>query len=172
MNIFLIGYRGTGKSTVARLLAQQLGWQMVDADEEIERRAGKAIVQIFEEDGEGVFRDLESHVVFELTQLDRHIIALGGGAVMRKENRLAIAGRGHAIWLQADTETILSRISADSTTAERRPNLTTGGGLTEIEELLAQRELIYRQSADLEVDTEGKMPAEVADEIARWIAEK
>lgn len=91
---------------------------------------------------------------------------------MRDENRRAIAPRGAVVWLQAGAETIFSRLCADSTTPPRRPNLTAGGGLTEIEKLLAEREPIYRRSADLAVDTEGKTPAAVADEIARWMAGK
>src|SRR5688572_30506661 len=87
MNLFLIGYRGSGKTTVARALGELLRWPWLDADVELERRAGKSIQQIFADDGEGAFRDLESAVVADLARLDRHVLALGGGAVMRDENR-------------------------------------------------------------------------------------
>src|SRR5688500_2590703 len=82
MNLLLIGYRGTGKSTVARLVAERLNWPWLDADVELERRAGKSIAAIFAEDGEPAFRDLESQVLAELVQADRHVLALGGGVIL------------------------------------------------------------------------------------------
>ena len=90
MNLVLIGYRATGKSETARLLAQRLGWEWVDADAEIEARAGKTIAKIFADDGEQAFRDAESRVVAELAVRDRTVLALGGGAVLREENRRAL----------------------------------------------------------------------------------
>lgn len=167
--IFLIGYRGTGKTTVARLLALRLGCDWVDADVEIELRAGKSIAAIFVDDGEPAFRDLESQVVADLAKRSDTVVALGGGAVMHDDNRRAISG-GTAIWLKAPAATILERLAADPATPEQRPNLTTRGGEAEVIELLAQREPIYRQCANLEVDTEGKEPAAVADEILALLA--
>ena len=166
MNIFLIGYRGSGKTTVARALAGRLGWNWLDADAELERRAGKSIREIFAESGEQAFRDLESAVVADLAGLDRHILALGGGAVMRPENRQALAGRGKVVWLRAAAETLAARIAADPTTAARRPNLTGQGGLDEIRQLLAEREPIYQAWADLAVDAAGESPENMAQQIA------
>jgi shikimate kinase len=165
MNLFLIGYRGTGKSAVARLLAERLGWPWVDADDEIERRAGKAIAQIFADDGEPAFRDWETQVIADLAKRDQSVIALGGGAVMRPENREAIRQQGYFVWLCASPETIWRRLQADAATASRRPNLTAAGGITEIIATLHEREPIYRQCAQFSVDTENKSPAEVADAI-------
>ena len=165
MNVFLIGYRGSGKSTVAAALSERLGWPWLDADAELERRAGKTIKQIFEEGGEQAFRDLESAVIVDLAARDRHIIALGGGAVLRDRNRHALAGRGPIVWLKASPEALLARIQADSTTAARRPNLTADGGLAEIRKLLADRTPIYESCADLTIDTENKSPADIAREI-------
>ncbi len=170
MNIVLIGYRATGKSTVARLLAERLGWNWIDADPEIERRAGKSIARIFAEDGEPAFRDLESAVIQELCSRDCSIIAAGGGAPMRPDNREAMRRCGKVVWLQAPPETIHQRMAADHTTQERRPNLTPLGGLEEIITVLSRREPIYRESADFEVDTEGKTPEQVADEILRRLS--
>lgn len=166
MNIFLIGYRGSGKTTVARALAERLRWDWLDADAELERRAGKTIREIFAESGEGAFRDWESAVLADLAQLDRHIIALGGGAVLREQNRAALAGRGKIVWLRAAPETLFARIAADPTTAARRPNLTGQGGLDEIRHLLAQREPIYRACADLAIDATADSPENIAQEIA------
>jgi shikimate kinase len=163
--IFLIGYRGTGKSTVAALLAERLGWQSVDADHEIERRAGKSIAAIFADEGEPGFRDLETQVVTEFAQLRSAVIAVGGGAVLRPENRAAIRGAAAVVWLTASADTIESRLAADARTAQRRPNLTIAGGRAEIEELLAAREPMYRECATLTVATDGKTSVDVANEI-------
>jgi shikimate kinase len=165
MNLVLIGYRATGKTTLARLLAERLGWRWIDADVEIERRAGKSIAEIFADDGEPAFRDLEAEVIAELARQPRLVLAAGGGAPMRLENRRAMRACGQVIWLKARPETIHARMSGDATTTARRPNLTSSGGLEEIVQLLTQRKSIYQESAHLEVDTEGKSPAQVADEI-------
>jgi shikimate kinase len=165
MNLVLIGYRATGKTTLARLLAKRLGWEWIDADVEIERRAGKSIASIFAEDGEPAFRDLEAAVVADLCRRRRLVLAAGGGAPMRPESREAMRASGKVVWLKASPETIQARMSGDATTTARRPNLTSKGGLEEIVELLARRAAVYRQSAHLEVDTEGKVPDQIAAEI-------
>lgn len=164
-NIALIGYRGVGKTSVARLLATRLGLDWVDADVEIELLAGKSISAIFSESGEPFFRELETQVVSELCQRERTVLALGGGAVLDDANCRCLADCQAIVWLRASADTIARRISEDSTSAGRRPNLTNHGGRTEIELLLDEREPIYRACATLVVDTEGKSPAEVADEI-------
>ena len=165
MNVILIGYRGSGKSTVARILGERLQQPWLDADDAIEQAAGKSIKQIFAEDGEAVFRDIESRVVAELAAREDVVLALGGGAVLREENRRAIAGRGRIIWLRAAAQALHERISADAATGQRRPDLTASGGYDEIERLLRQREPIYRGCAELAVDTEGRTPEKIADEI-------
>jgi shikimate kinase len=164
--IFLIGYRGTGKSAVARDLAEHLGYDSTDADEEIERRTGKSITEIFVGNGESAFRDLESHLVDELARLRRTVVALGGGAVLREANRTAIRAAGPVVWLTAPVDVIVQRLAADPATASRRPNLTNTGGREEIEAVLNERTPIYRECATLIVDTDGKTCAQVAHEIA------
>jgi shikimate kinase len=164
--IFLIGYRGTGKTSVARELAGQLAWHWVDTDDLIEQMAGKTIAAIFSEEGETGFRELEARIVATVVRKRATIVALGGGAVLRDDNREAICAAGPVVWLRASVDAILERVAADSTTASRRPNLTIAGGRAEIEELLAARTPHYRQCATLVVDTEGKTSAEVAEEIA------
>src|SRR5687768_9395365 len=131
MNLALIGYRGTGKTTVAQELARRLGWVWRDADVELERRAQKTIKQVIAEGGEQAFRDLEQQVVADLTAGEHRVLALGGGAILRPANREAIAARCKTAWLTAPAIEILARTTADPTTIERRPNLTTGGGLAE-----------------------------------------
>jgi shikimate kinase len=172
MNVFLIGYRGSGKSTVAAALSQRLGWPWLDADAELERRAGKTIKQIFDDQGEQAFRELESAVVADLARRDQQIVALGGGAVLREQNRASLANRGKIVWLKASPESLLARIEADKTTAARRPNLTSHGGLAEIRKLLADRTPIYEASADLTIDTEKKSPADIARQIIEGLSPK
>lgn len=164
--VILIGYRGTGKTSVARALAARLKCNWLDADDVIEQRAGKSIAQIFAEDGEAAFRDLEAAVVEELSREAGLVVSLGGGAVLRASNRHAIRSAGPVVWLTASVDSIMARLTADETTANRRPNLTPVGGRSEIESLLNQRMPLYRECATLIVDTEGKTMAQVADEIA------
>lgn len=170
MSLWLIGYRGCGKTTVGRLLGQHWGIPNFDADDCIEQRAGKTIAEIFASGGEVAFRDLESAVVAELAQRirtgDRAVVSLGGGAVLREENRLVIRGVGRVVWLRASAETLLARIEADAATAARRPNLTGAGGIEEVRAMLAIREPIYRDCADLIVEAGDRDPAAIAEEIA------
>lgn len=168
-NVFLIGYRGCGKTSVARALGERLGWPWYDADVELERRAGRSIKQIFAEEGEPAFRDLEQAVLADLAQQDRAVIALGGGAILREANRQAIANRGLTVWLQASPQTLLTRISADPTTSERRPNLTAQGGLAEIERLLAERSPLYAACAQRVLETEGRSCEQLAEQIIAWM---
>jgi len=170
MLVYLIGYRGTGKSTVARLLAERLGCSWADADASIESRAGKSIRRIFHEEGEAAFRDFESAVVAELAARAGGIIALGGGAPMRERNRTAIAAGGIVVWLTADPETIRNRLAADPAGLASRPSLTGAGALDEIATLLAERSPVYRQLAHHEVDTVGKTAREVAEEVAALVS--
>jgi shikimate kinase len=164
-NIALIGYRGTGKSTAARLLALRLGWDWVDADVEVELHVGKSIAAIFAEEGELAFRDREAEVVAELCRRDAAVLALGGGAVLREANREAVASCGAVVWLHASVDAIAERLAADCTTVERRPDLTPQGGREEIERLLEARAPIYRACATLKVDTDRKTPAAIVEEI-------
>jgi shikimate kinase len=164
MQLILIGYRGTGKTTVARRVADLLDIDCFDADVEVERSAGKSIKQIFADDGEQVFRDLEVEVIAGLVEHRDAVLSLGGGAVMRDETRRAIAP-GTIVWLTARPETVHARMTADSKTTEQRPNLIAGGGLAEITTLLTQREPVYRACADFIVETDEKSAEQVAQEI-------
>lgn len=165
MHLVLIGYRATGKTTIARLLAERLGWEWIDADVEIERRAGKSIARIFADEGEPAFRDLEARVTADLCRRDALVLASGGGAPMRDDNRRAMREGGLVVWLQARPATILARMTGDATTAARRPSLTEKDPLAEIVHLLEVRLPAYRETAQLVVDTEGKTPEAIVEEI-------
>jgi len=165
MPLILIGYRATGKTTLAKLLAGRLDCDWIDADVEIERRAGKTVAEIFAEDGEPAFRDLEMEVIVDLCSRDSLVLATGGGAPMRAESRRAMRQGGKVVCLTAEPGTVLARLNADATTAERRPDLTDRDPLEEILFLLEKREPVYRQLADLVVDTEGKSPDDLVTEI-------
>jgi shikimate kinase len=165
MLLTLIGYRATGKTTLAKLLAARLGCPWIDADTEIERRAGKSIAKIFADSGEPAFRDLEAAAIADLCRRGPLVLAAGGGAPLRPESRQAMRAAGKVVWLTARPETILARMTADAATAARRPHLTAAEPLAEIVELLRRREPIYRESAHLVIDTEGKSPEQLVEEI-------
>ncbi|MBA2115783.1 shikimate kinase [Bremerella alba] len=165
MNLALIGYRGTGKSHVARLLAHKLAWPLVDADIYVEKQAGKSIAEIFADSGEPGFRDLESNALNELTQRSGHVLSLGGGVILREENRSQIAKHCFTIWLTASPEEITRRLSREGATQASRPSLTGRSILEEVAEVLAQRLPLYEQCADLTIDTQAKSPKEVMQAI-------
>jgi len=169
--VFLIGYRGTGKTTVSRLLGERLGWGWLDADTALEERSGRSIATIFAEEGEAGFRDKEEMLLEELCRLQQHVVATGGGIVLRATNRERLRSAGFVAWLTADAETIRRRIETDATTRERRPVLTVGG-LFEIEDLLRRREPLYRACADCIVETTNRAPEEVAHQIWSSVTSK
>lgn len=159
-HIYLIGGRGSGKTTVGELVAPMLQLPFVDADAVFETLFGMTIAEMFRTDGEAAFRDGESAVLRSLSAGPPAVIATGGGVVVRPENREVLASNGFAIWLKVSPVTAFRRIQADPATAARRPNLTTGG-LREVQELLAAREPLYRETAQYTVDAD-RDPAEVA----------
>ena len=171
MNLALIGYRGSGKTTVARLLAERLTWNWIDTDVEVERRSGKSIAALFAEDGEPAFRDLETKVVAELVDSERTILALGGGAVLREATRAVLARTCKTAWLRATPQTLHERCCQDAATGSRRPGLTALGGLAEIEQVLAEREPIYRACADAIIETDGLEAQKVAEQVQRAFAD-
>jgi shikimate kinase len=172
VNITLIGYRGTGKSTVAPLLADRLGWTWIDADGYLEELAGLSIRELFATEGEAGFRSREAALISDLIARDHLVIAAGGGVVLRPENRKAIRRGGFTVWLVASPATIMQRVTLDRSTANRRPALTGSDGLSEICQLLNEREPLYRECADLIVDTERQSPDQIAQQIAQAVAER
>jgi shikimate kinase len=170
-HVVLIGYRCTGKTTVGRCIAERAQRAHFDADAELEKNASRSIQEIFAQDGESHFRDLEIKTIEQLVQQPSPaVISLGGGAVLREENRVAISSH-IVVWLMASSEAIWERMNADATTEQRRPALTDHDGYREIVELMAQREPLYRENADYSVETVGKSPDEIADEIVSLIGD-
>jgi len=163
--VYLIGPRGSGKSTVGRLLAERLGWAFVDADEALEGAAGKSVAELFATEGEAGFRAREIDLLRELATLEKHVIACGGGVVLRPENRGVLRDTGHCVWLTGAPETLCQRLECDPTTAKRRPALTELAGRAEIEKLLREREPLYREVSHLTVATDGRSPADVVSAI-------
>lgn len=163
--VTLIGYRGTGKTTVAPPLARRLGFDWIDADAEIEQRARCTIRRIFAEQGEPAFRALESQVMTELLQRAGLVIAAGGGAVLDPDTCRRMSAAGPVVWLRAGIQTIQRQIDGDSMTHDRRPDLTPAGGLQEIQALLAVREPLYRRSATVTVDVDGRTTDEIVESI-------
>jgi shikimate kinase len=170
MVITLIGYRGSGKTTLAAPLAKLLACDWVDADVEIERRAGKSIREIFEDDGEPAFRQWEREVIADLLLQPNLVLAAGGGAILDAETRRRMRNAGMVVWLRASLETLIQRIESDPTTTARRPQLTALGQRAEIESLLAKREPLYRECAHHMLDVERDSPEALAQMIADWAA--
>jgi 3-dehydroquinate synthase len=148
-NVFLVGLMGAGKTTVGRALAKKLGKQFIDSDHEIEARTGASIPLIFEIEGEEGFRQREAEVIRDLTAQQNIVLATGGGAVLRPDNREYLKTRGTVIYLRASVTSILQRTSHD----RNRPLLRTADPRTRIEELAREREPLYHEIADIIIDT-------------------
>ncbi|MFM8378158.1 MAG: shikimate kinase, partial [Planctomycetia bacterium] len=163
----LIGYRGTGKTTVARLLAERLDTSWIDADVVLEKRLGRTIADLVRNEGEAAFRDAEAEVLADLLSAARGVLATGGGVVLREANRMLLRERGRpVVWLDAPIDVIQRRLAADPATASSRPGLAGGDPLAEVETAVRIREPLYRACADWKVDTRATSPADVAAEIA------
>jgi shikimate kinase len=152
---------GAGKSAVGRQLARALRLEFVDSDDEIERRTGVDIPFIFEKEGEEGFRNREVAVIDELTDRDSVVLATGGGAVVRPENRRHLGGRGFVVYLYASVDQQAARTAR----GRERPLLASGDPRQILENLLAIRDPLYRDIADLVVDTDGRKVKSVAEEI-------
>ena len=166
MNVVLVGYRGTGKSTVAGLVAQALGYEVINLDAEIVRRAGRSIPDLVAERGWEGFRDLEEEVCRSCAQEPGRVVDCGGGVVEREANFEVLRNAGRVFWLTATVATIVERIQGD----DQRPSLTGTKSFTEeVSEVLERREPLYRKLAHVAVPTDGRTPAELAAEIVERV---
>jgi shikimate kinase len=172
MNIYLTGYRATGKSTVAALVARELGWSWLDTDELVETAAGMSIAEIFSRQGEAGFRQREQQAISQASSLDGQVVALGGGAIIDEANRELLQGTGPIVWLTASVATILARLETDPATSSRRPALSQQGTREEIEQLLDERTPVYEESADLVIATDQLTPRQVADQVVCWLEDR
>ncbi len=159
--IFLVGPMGAGKSAVGKTLARALHLAFVDSDDEIESRTGVDIPFIFEKEGEEGFRKREAAVINDLTKLDSVVLATGGGAVMLPENRSHLGGRGFVVYLYTSVDQQARRTAR----GRERPLLEGGDPRQILEDLLEKRDPLYREIADLVVETDGRKVKSVADEI-------
>ncbi|MDD2800674.1 MAG: shikimate kinase AroK [Methylobacter sp.] len=160
-NIYLIGLMGAGKTTIGRQLAKALAVPFYDSDKAIEERTGVDIPTIFEFEGEQGFRDREQKMLEQLTQMDGIVLATGGGAVLREDNRKALKSNGFVVYLQCAIDRILERTRRDT----QRPLLQTDNPRSRLEALFAEREPLYLSCADFKVDT-GTLPSkEVVNRI-------
>jgi shikimate kinase/3-dehydroquinate synthase len=171
-NIFLVGLMGAGKTTNGRLLARRLDMTFIDSDHEIEARTGATIPWIFEIEGEASFRRREADVIRELTAGSGIVLATGGGAVLDPTSRALLAERGTVIYLRASVSSILMRTAHD----KNRPLLQTADPRKKLEDLTAQREPLYREIADMVIDT-GRpnvqsMVQTILDQLAAGNAER
>lgn len=160
-NLILVGPMGAGKSTIGRLLAKELRVPFKDSDKEIEQRTGADIPWIFDVEGEAGFREREQAVIVELCELDGMVLATGGGAVMRAENRAALRRGGRVVYLHATVEQQIDRTSRD----RNRPLLRNADPGKVLRELLAVRDPLYREIADIVVETDDRPPRLVVQEI-------
>lgn len=148
-NIVLVGFMGSGKSTIGRRLAKRLGFQFLDTDHLVVERSGKEIPRIFAEQGEAAFRELETSVLNSLSHLHRCVIATGGGAVVRETNRAIMRQLGFVVGLTAAEEIIFERVSRNN----KRPLLHTEDPRGTLSRLLGDRREAYREAAQFVLDT-------------------
>ena len=166
-NIFLVGLMGAGKTTIGRLLAKRLKKTFIDTDHELELRTGVKIPLIFELEGEDGFREREAALISELTQRQDIILATGGGAILRTENRQALAQNGTVIYLDAKVEDLWQRTQHD----KNRPLLQTNDPKAKLVELFAQRDPLYREIANIVITSGQQNVQHAVREVERRLRE-
>jgi shikimate kinase len=159
--VLLIGMMGAGKSTSGRLLAAHLGWPYIDTDDEIERRVGKTIPEIWKQDGEAAFREQESLLLGEVCGSEGPtIVSVAGGAVIAPANRAVVKRAGLVVWLRAEVSTLVARVGV----GDGRP-LLSGGAAEALSRLWAQRAPIYAELAEMTLDVDRLSPSQVVESI-------
>ena len=170
MNLYLVGYRCTGKSSVGLLVSHALGWVFVDMDNELQAEEGRDIQQIVENHGWDYFRKTESDLLQRLSRGAKQVIATGGGVVIKPGNVTRMHSSGKVVWLHASPNTIAQRMAADNNTGGQRPPLRGRDSVAEIQDILAERLPLYRQAMHFRVDTDGLSPQQVAKRVLAWLA--
>lgn len=162
MNIILIGYRGTGKSVVGKIISEKLGMPYIGMDSNIVKTAGMSIPQIVETSGWTKFRDLETKETLKIQHMDNTVVDTGGGVIEREENREVLKKSGLVFWMTASIDTIVDRIQDDT----QRPALVDGKTFTEeIAEVLESRISKYKAASEFEINTDTLSPEQIADQI-------
>lgn len=165
MNVILIGYRCSGKTSVGKRLAQKLGRPFTDTDDRLVEKHGRSVREIVEDDGWEGFRRLERDTIQEVCARDNMVIATGGGAVLDPVNVGAMRKSGRVVWLKVSPPTVQQRMARDEDTDALRPALTTKGPYDEIAGVLTERTPLYERAADMSIDTDGKTMDEIVGEI-------
>ena len=166
MNIFLIGYRCTGKTSIGTAIADRIGWRFVDADSYLMAESGKTVAALVREGGWDLFRNMEKKTLKKICEAQNQVVATGGGVVLAWENIDLMKRHGKVIWLRAEPETIHQRMQQDKATPDLRPALTDQeNALKEIEDTLLDRTPRYKKAGDYEVSTEGKDVFTLTQEI-------
>lgn len=166
MNLILIGYRGTGKSTVAKILSERFQARLISTDEVIITKTGMSVPEIVESKGWDYFRELESGVIKEISNEDDCIIDAGGGVVLKNENIKNLKKNSKIVLLKTEPKIIAERIKDDT----QRPSLTEEKSfIDEINEVLKERKPLYEKAADFSVDTSNLTPEEVALKIIGYL---
>lgn len=168
-NVFLIGYRCTGKSSVGKLLSKKLGWPFIDTDSRLVSDSGQSIKEIVEIHGWQTFREMEHAIVEEVCSFDRRIVATGGGVVLNADNVKLMKKSGRLVWLRAKPETIRTRMMQDTDTETFRPALTAKDSMAEVGTTLIEREPLYEKAMDFFVDTDDQQVDEVCDAIIQQL---
>jgi len=172
MNLFLIGYRCTGKTTIGKAIAAAIEWSFVDADTLLVRECGKPIKEIVDTEGWDAFRRMERSTLKQICTADRQIVATGGGVVLDKANIKAMKTSGMVIWLGATAETIQKRMLQDKNTGNFRPALTDKGRMEEIEDMLLKRNPYYESASDFCIQTDDLPVNEITTQIIQKMKDK
>jgi shikimate kinase len=163
-HIFLVGFMGAGKSTVGRIVAERMGLPFVDLDEMVEQTAGSTVARMWAESGESAFRAAESAALASLTPVGPSVVACGGGVVLADANRALLKALGHVVYLRVSADEALARVGG----GDSRP-LLAGGGAAVAQRLLEAREALYRAVAAIVIETTGRGPDVVADDVVQAI---
>jgi shikimate kinase len=165
MNLYLIGYRCTGKTTVGKALAERLGWPFVDTDRAVVESVGTGITRMVDQHGWAFFREQERQIMQAVSAVGRQAVATGGGIVLDDRNVAIMKSSGQVVWLRAGPRTIEARMLADAATAGSRPSLTGQGLMEEIASVLSARRPLYEKAADLAIDTDREKVETLCDRI-------